>query len=255
MQSNFFRLPFGVDFPGASKIAEADASPLAVPGLRANAAVYDQWEFGGDDGSLTGLVNAQALTASGTGITLPTYAANYMTIASGATHGLSPAGITDSNNWTVGGVFRYTQPAEAAVSKMYAVSSTDTAGLGGMAIFDTPTERSIRFLTRGIATTDSVALDADVADGDWIFIAISESADHRIAFVGGHSPVRRDGVKTVRTGGLVSVGNNTYQQANYLTGPAVAAFVIVPAALDADGLQQLYLETRARMKQRGITVF
>lgn len=136
----FIRL--GVSLPGLTGpvLDASKVTPIFPVPLEDDAA--DQWVFNtGDSSCLTGLVNQTVLSPNGTA---PTFSGDFLTIAdyiwsgSGAvTPGGLRTGVTDSANFTIMVAFRAKATVDAHTSTVITGSMSETAGVGGSAVYKT----------------------------------------------------------------------------------------------------------------------
>jgi len=247
MSHLFTVLPFEVNNPQLPVIPESDIERLVVvePGA------YDLWQFGNSSASLRGLQNSRTMVAQSD---QPTFSENYLTLSAGVGKALlSGLAETAALQDTICGVFR--MPAVGASAFVF-MGSLEPSSAGGGGLFLT-TPNLVAHNQRG-KTNLSQATGLTNTAGQWVFFAMSRDfvdTGNVVVMAGGQAAFvdQVDGVY-VPAALPIGIGNSGYTSGHSTNEFDCAELAIFEKALTVEQLQNVYLRSKSRMAQRGITV-
>lgn len=213
---------------------------------------YAHWYLGGSSASLTDQVGNKVLTPQSDGVSYP--AASYLNMS--LTLGkalLSDFGEVAAQTDTVCAVVRLNNVSGATRGIIGSIGSTTGGSLfigSGPAYFQNQ---------RGFAFTSAQQTLGISATTDWVFVAMSRdyaSATKRLAcLIGGNTEVEITSTNAYApTAGVIGLGSAYLIGATAGLTMDVAEFIIFDESLGTTALNDVYLRSKTRMLQRGITV-
>lgn len=252
MSTNFFRLPYSVNYPGASKIDETKAAPLVTPTPPPDA--VDVWDFGASADSLAGVVHEISMNLRSASKTAdPTYGENYIDIPGGERNGVyaAPEDLNGSAGQTFFGVFRVADLPEGSNSTWFG----NYHNAEGFTVYQSAVAAGspLRCSVGGFAGV-TLDLPPAVVVGDYVFAAIALEADQYRLFFGAGPTHEAEGAYVQYPTNAVGVGNFRRVSSSHYGAVRSACFGALPGAMSFDAMQMLYLSTKARMRSRGIIV-
>lgn len=247
----FTMLPFAVPASDAPLLAGADYKLL----VNYEPDAYGHWVLGPSASSLTDKVASRALTPAGTG---HSYSATSVSIPADGTGELS-SDFAEVQDMTACAVV--TLPTLGNGQGIVAFGNyNSTVGFGANIIYSTVTSLySESPVIRGVSAFSLRTLTGLTA-GQKVFTALSMSfsgANSVIRYVGGFAPLSSVPATEKTAAAIpVALGNAQYVNVNYNAVPTEAhEFMIFNRALNAAELDAVYARSKARMADRGVTVF
>lgn len=245
----FQKLSISDPYDGAIILPGSDITPIfPAPPPPPESDALGQWEFGPNSASLISIIGTRTLTPFNQ-LNLPAYAANYVTPLAGGLYGLVSTVADVGPSWTRWAVVQY----KTTGGVLFGTSTSDAAAGGGMLWINA----SNGFLTSTVRGFGSgiAKVPTGIADGDWIFVALSMSSTGMIIYVGNSDVATITGTYTAPAAlRYHTVGNCYHAGANFYAALNHASHGIHGTAktqLELDGIAS---RVRARMALRGITV-
>ena len=211
---------------------------------------WEHWDLRTSASSLTGRINARALT--------PVATVNYTSSAvicpgalPGFINGLSTT-FADKLSYTFAAVIK--RPAEAAGEYNFVIGTSDVVAAtgAGLLVFSTPAT-DITVSVPGIVSFGRPWATAGIDIGEWCFVVYRSNAGKSAGMIGGAALLEDAGVRAVPARNVV-LGNCYVPFSNCARELQFAEAMIFDSVKTEAELNRIFARSRLRMAAKGIVI-